>query len=149
MCFIQALPVCPIQASCDAASKEENKEKNRYVNILPCESEAQKLFVCLWRLVCCFIVNSNVFMRRRSRWANSTWYFVLIHKLLYPVSQSDDHSRVHLLPLEGVPDSDFINASFINVCIIVYQTNILCFWRLWILTLSFSSSTFPGLPREE
>uniref|UniRef100_A0A671UBU9 Receptor-type tyrosine-protein phosphatase alpha n=1 Tax=Sparus aurata TaxID=8175 RepID=A0A671UBU9_SPAAU len=32
-----ALPVCPIQASCDAASKEENKEKNRYVNILPCD----------------------------------------------------------------------------------------------------------------
>uniref|UniRef100_A0A674EPA7 protein-tyrosine-phosphatase n=1 Tax=Salmo trutta TaxID=8032 RepID=A0A674EPA7_SALTR len=25
-----ALPVCPIQASCDAASKEENKDKNRY-----------------------------------------------------------------------------------------------------------------------
>ncbi|XP_029357827.1 receptor-type tyrosine-protein phosphatase alpha [Echeneis naucrates] len=56
-----ALPVCPIQASCDAASKEENKEKNRYVNILPY-----------------------------------------------------DHSRVHLSSLEGVPDSDFINASFIN-----------------------------------
>ncbi|MEQ2180797.1 hypothetical protein GOODEAATRI_005016, partial [Goodea atripinnis] len=55
------LPVCPIQASCDAASKEENKEKNRYVNILPY-----------------------------------------------------DHSRVHLSSLEGVPDSDFINASFIN-----------------------------------
>ncbi|KAJ8338757.1 hypothetical protein SKAU_G00355430 [Synaphobranchus kaupii] len=56
-----ALPVCPIQASCDAASKEENKEKNRYVNILPY-----------------------------------------------------DHSRVHLTSLDGVPDSDFINASFIN-----------------------------------
>ncbi|XP_058841650.1 receptor-type tyrosine-protein phosphatase alpha-like [Acipenser ruthenus] len=56
-----ALPVCPIQAACDAASKEENKEKNRYVNILPY-----------------------------------------------------DHSRVHLSSLEGVPDSDFINASFIN-----------------------------------
>uniref|UniRef100_A0A8B9LCN6 Receptor-type tyrosine-protein phosphatase alpha n=1 Tax=Astyanax mexicanus TaxID=7994 RepID=A0A8B9LCN6_ASTMX len=56
-----ALPVCPIQASCDAASKEENKEKNRYVNILPY-----------------------------------------------------DHSRVHLSSLEGVPDSDFINASYIN-----------------------------------
>uniref|UniRef100_A0AAY4EM04 Tyrosine-protein phosphatase non-receptor type 20 n=1 Tax=Denticeps clupeoides TaxID=299321 RepID=A0AAY4EM04_9TELE len=56
-----ALPVCPIQASCDAASKEENKEKNRYVNILPY-----------------------------------------------------DHSRVHLSLLEGVPDSDFINASYIN-----------------------------------
>uniref|UniRef100_A0A672Z996 Receptor-type tyrosine-protein phosphatase alpha n=1 Tax=Sphaeramia orbicularis TaxID=375764 RepID=A0A672Z996_9TELE len=26
----------------------------------------------------------------------------------------DDHSRVHLSSLEGVPDSDFINASFIN-----------------------------------
>uniref|UniRef100_A0A8C3A0N2 Receptor-type tyrosine-protein phosphatase alpha n=1 Tax=Cyclopterus lumpus TaxID=8103 RepID=A0A8C3A0N2_CYCLU len=60
--FVQpSLPVCPIQASCDAASKEENKEKNRYVNILPY-----------------------------------------------------DHSRVHLSSLEGVPDSDFINASFIN-----------------------------------
>ncbi|XP_033977550.1 receptor-type tyrosine-protein phosphatase alpha isoform X1 [Trematomus bernacchii] len=56
-----SLPVCPIQASVDAASKEENKEKNRYVNILPY-----------------------------------------------------DHSRVHLSSLEGVPDSDFINASFIN-----------------------------------
>lgn len=32
----QALPACPIQATCEAASKEENKEKNRYVNILPC-----------------------------------------------------------------------------------------------------------------
>uniref|UniRef100_A0A671NK94 Receptor-type tyrosine-protein phosphatase alpha n=1 Tax=Sinocyclocheilus anshuiensis TaxID=1608454 RepID=A0A671NK94_9TELE len=28
---------------------------------------------------------------------------------------SDDHSRVHLTSLEGVPDSDFINASYINV----------------------------------
>ncbi|NWZ10267.1 PTPRA phosphatase, partial [Agelaius phoeniceus] len=57
----QALPACPIQATCEAASKEENKEKNRYVNILPY-----------------------------------------------------DHSRVHLTPVEGVPDSDYINASFIN-----------------------------------
>ncbi|XP_023447678.1 receptor-type tyrosine-protein phosphatase alpha isoform X2 [Dasypus novemcinctus] len=56
-----ALPACPIQATCEAASKEENKEKNRYVNILPY-----------------------------------------------------DHSRVHLAPVEGVPDSDYINASFIN-----------------------------------
>uniref|UniRef100_A0A8C1ZP59 Receptor-type tyrosine-protein phosphatase alpha n=1 Tax=Cyprinus carpio TaxID=7962 RepID=A0A8C1ZP59_CYPCA len=36
-----ALPVCPIQSSCDAASKEENKEKNRYVNILPCKAFPQ------------------------------------------------------------------------------------------------------------
>ncbi|KAM5194401.1 receptor-type tyrosine-protein phosphatase alpha isoform 2-T2 [Mantella aurantiaca] len=56
-----ALPACPIQATCEAASKEENKEKNRYVNILPY-----------------------------------------------------DHSRVHLSPIEGVPDSDYINSSFIN-----------------------------------
>ncbi|KAG8453294.1 hypothetical protein GDO86_000073 [Hymenochirus boettgeri] len=56
-----ALPACPIQASSEAASKEENKEKNRYVNILPY-----------------------------------------------------DHSRLHLSPIEGVPDSDYINASFIN-----------------------------------
>ncbi len=38
---LQALPVCPIQAACDAASKEENKEKNRYVNILPCKAYLQ------------------------------------------------------------------------------------------------------------
>lgn len=35
-------------------------------------------------------------------------------KVLF-VCVSDDHSRVHLSSLEGVPDSDFINASFINV----------------------------------
>lgn len=36
----QALPACPIQATCEAASKEENKEKNRYVNILPCTCQS-------------------------------------------------------------------------------------------------------------
>lgn len=36
----QALPACPIQATCEAASKEENKEKNRYVNILPCKCQS-------------------------------------------------------------------------------------------------------------
>uniref|UniRef100_A0A669BVQ9 Receptor-type tyrosine-protein phosphatase alpha n=1 Tax=Oreochromis niloticus TaxID=8128 RepID=A0A669BVQ9_ORENI len=79
-----ALPVCPIQATCDAASKEENKEKNRYVNILPY-----------------------------------------------------DHSRVHLSSLEGVPDSDFINASFINVCIYIEhlfhrpkEETVNDFWRM-------------------
>ncbi|KAJ3602094.1 hypothetical protein NHX12_029853 [Muraenolepis orangiensis] len=67
-----SLPVCPIQPSCDAASKEENKEKNRYVNILPY-----------------------------------------------------DHSRVHLSSLEGVPDSDFVNASFVNnTATIVMVTNL-------------------------
>lgn len=37
---LQALPACPIQATCEAASKEENKEKNRYVNILPCRYQS-------------------------------------------------------------------------------------------------------------
>uniref|UniRef100_A0A8C9TYA1 Receptor-type tyrosine-protein phosphatase alpha n=1 Tax=Scleropages formosus TaxID=113540 RepID=A0A8C9TYA1_SCLFO len=41
-----ALPVCPIQATCDAASKEENKEKNRYVNILPCELRIILFVLC-------------------------------------------------------------------------------------------------------
>lgn len=36
---------------------------------------------------------------------------------MFLLSPSDDHSRVHLSSLEGVPDSDFINASFINVSI--------------------------------
>uniref|UniRef100_A0A8C8EPX3 Receptor-type tyrosine-protein phosphatase alpha n=1 Tax=Oncorhynchus tshawytscha TaxID=74940 RepID=A0A8C8EPX3_ONCTS len=55
-----ALPVCPIQASCDAASKEENKDKNRYVNILliqPLEAYCAGLYVSfpalfqhLWRM---------------------------------------------------------------------------------------------------
>lgn len=35
----------------------------------------------------------------------------------------DDHSRVHLTPVEGVPDSDYINASFINVSFGVQRGN--------------------------
>uniref|UniRef100_A0A8C7I6V2 Receptor-type tyrosine-protein phosphatase alpha n=1 Tax=Oncorhynchus kisutch TaxID=8019 RepID=A0A8C7I6V2_ONCKI len=50
-----ALPVCPIQASCDAASKEENKDKNRYVNILPCESSTwwpkEETVNDFWRMI--------------------------------------------------------------------------------------------------
>ncbi|XP_061412403.1 receptor-type tyrosine-protein phosphatase alpha-like isoform X1 [Lethenteron reissneri] len=49
------------QLMCDAASQEENKDKNRYINILPY-----------------------------------------------------DQSRVHLSPMESVPGSDYINASYIN-----------------------------------
>uniref|UniRef100_A0A8C3L628 Receptor-type tyrosine-protein phosphatase n=1 Tax=Chrysolophus pictus TaxID=9089 RepID=A0A8C3L628_CHRPC len=73
-----ALPACPIQATCEAASKEENKEKNRYVNILPSQ------------LCGALVLMQNCHL------------------------SPDDHSRVHLTPVEGVPDSDYINASFIN-----------------------------------
>uniref|UniRef100_A0A6Q2X2T2 protein-tyrosine-phosphatase n=1 Tax=Esox lucius TaxID=8010 RepID=A0A6Q2X2T2_ESOLU len=81
-----ALPVCPIQASCDAASKEENKEKNRYVNIL--------------------VEFASIAISQRT--------FDYMMKETLCLCLSDDHSRVHLSSLEGVPDSDFINASFIN-----------------------------------
>lgn len=96
----------------------------------------KKILVCLERLFCCFL--SYLLPQSSSQWASSTQYFVLINKPLCSPSQSDDHSRVHLLPLEGVPDSDFINASFINVRIIIYQTNIPCFCVWLLLTLSFS-----------
>ncbi|CAJ0952696.1 unnamed protein product [Ranitomeya imitator] len=52
-----ALPACPIQATCEAASKEEREQGEEQIY---------------------------------------------------------DHSRLHLSPIEGVPDSDYINASFIN-----------------------------------
>uniref|UniRef100_A0A8B9VCH6 protein-tyrosine-phosphatase n=1 Tax=Anas zonorhyncha TaxID=75864 RepID=A0A8B9VCH6_9AVES len=84
-----ALPACPIQATCEAASKEENKEKNRYVNILPSQAPLQKTS---FPAPCVFI------------FLMPTCHF-----------SPDDHSRVHLTPVEGVPDSDYINASFINV----------------------------------
>lgn len=58
---------------------------------------------------------------------------------VFLLSPSDDHSRVHLSSLEGVPDSDFINASFINVCIS------LSFSPIKTKSLFFVSSYLPAL----
>uniref|UniRef100_A0AAY5E7R0 Receptor-type tyrosine-protein phosphatase alpha n=1 Tax=Electrophorus electricus TaxID=8005 RepID=A0AAY5E7R0_ELEEL len=41
-----------------------------------------------------------------------------------------DHSRVHLSSLEGVPDSDFINASYINVSPRPKEETVNDFWRM-------------------
>ncbi|XP_016091467.1 receptor-type tyrosine-protein phosphatase epsilon-like [Sinocyclocheilus grahami] len=57
----QSLPGGSTQGTCEEANKDENKEKNRYPNILPY-----------------------------------------------------DHSRVILTPIDGVPCSDYINASYID-----------------------------------
>ena len=34
---------------------------------------------------------------------------------MYNYINADDHSRVELIPIEGEEDSDYINASWINV----------------------------------
>ncbi|GAB1286903.1 Receptor-type tyrosine-protein phosphatase alpha [Apodemus speciosus] len=90
-----ALPACPIQATCEAASKEENKEKNRYVNILP--SSYTYAMVHMWLL-------EDSLQELGLSFIVAPWVARL----------GNDHSRVHLTPVEGVPDSDYINASFIN-----------------------------------
>lgn len=46
--------------------------------------------------------------------------FFLMQSFNFP---PDDHSRVHLTPVEGVPDSDYINASFINVSVVIQRGN--------------------------
>lgn len=66
------------------------------------------------------------------------WFFSAPSSFFF----SDDHSRVHLLSLEGVPDSDFINASFINVCIcFIFKWKKKCaiHWTVcqWHLDVSF------------
>lgn len=51
------------------------------------------------------------------RQISATWReLVLMQSFNFP---PDDHSRVHLTPVEGVPDSDYINASFINVSFVI------------------------------
>lgn len=70
------------------------------------------------------------------------------------LSLPDDHSRVHLSSLEGVPDSDFINASFINVCIYIeHLFHSSAFYRSHLIQCHANVSSRPftsaGLPREE
>ncbi len=50
---------------------------------------------------------------------------------------SDDHSRVYLTSLEGVPDSDYINASFINVSpqALVIRSRSALLLKFWLIIL--------------
>lgn len=44
---------------------------------------------------------------------------LLIYRFLLFVLSADDHSRVRLLVLDGDPHSDYINANYIDVSILI------------------------------
>ncbi|KAK2510764.1 Ptpra [Columba guinea] len=103
-----ALPACPIQATCEAASKEENKEKNRYVNILPCRCvAASPLALDIYEVELPGATSSRRFWKTKRVGNAETGGVGQQAGLGLPL-------MVHLTPVEGVPDSDYINASFIN-----------------------------------
>ena len=68
-----------------AAKLSINRNKNRYINIIPCES----------------LLSANL---RTSTSPSSS-------------PPPDDHSRVILALQENTPGSDYINASYIDVCL--------------------------------
>uniref|UniRef100_A0A8D3CZ01 Receptor-type tyrosine-protein phosphatase alpha n=1 Tax=Scophthalmus maximus TaxID=52904 RepID=A0A8D3CZ01_SCOMX len=59
------------------------------------------------------MADDNKLFREEFNYAAAPLHLLFLSSSI-SLSLSDDHSRVHLSSLEGVPDSDFINASFIN-----------------------------------
>lgn len=92
--FPQLIPA-GLTASCEVAKKPENKDKNRYGNIIACKSTKAKM---------------NVFRRCKSDCVCLNFI-----QLFGFVDISDDHSRVVLKPVHGDIHDDFTNANYIEV----------------------------------
>lgn len=93
---LQSLPCYYHLGSFEEASREHNREKNRYPNILPCERGSDvcdSQYQARFDTPCC-VLSLKLKQRR--------------------LSSTDDHSRV-VLSHDGHPCSDYINASFIDV----------------------------------
>lgn len=92
--FPQLIPA-GLTASCEVAKKPENKDKNRYGNIIACKSTKAKI---------------NVFRRCKSDCVCLNFI-----QLFGFVDISDDHSRVVLKPVHGDVHDDYTNANYIEV----------------------------------
>ena len=77
-----------------AAKLSINRNKNRYINIIPCKSPPH------------------------THTHTHTHTLSLCHDSPPSLSLSDDHSRVVLSLQENTPGSDYINSCYINVIII-------------------------------
>lgn len=84
-----------------------NKYKNRYANIVACRLFLQSLFTILSCCCCCFCL-----CHKQKGQAS---YRLAIGTLKLYLSFVDDHTRVLLNPIDGVPGSDYINANFLDV----------------------------------
>ena len=74
-----------------AAARKGNIEKNQNPRIVPCKPTT---FSIPFR----YDSTANSFQLK--------WFFCIV---------ADDHNRVILEPEDGVPDSDYINASYVDV----------------------------------
>ena len=89
-------------------SKMENRPKNQNRKVIPCES----IQISLPKEE--FPINSvpdNGFERGREKKTNSTCYVIVAIVWFLAV----DYNRVVLNPLPDIPDSDYVNASHVDV----------------------------------
>uniref|UniRef100_A0A8C1I958 Receptor-type tyrosine-protein phosphatase epsilon n=1 Tax=Cyprinus carpio TaxID=7962 RepID=A0A8C1I958_CYPCA len=85
----------------EEASRDENREKNRYPNILPCKCSTHlQTSQTPWKSLFCDL--------------NGGSWSLELNKIHLFISFSDDHSRVLLSHIDGYMGSDYINASYID-----------------------------------
>lgn len=121
---LQSLPCYYHLGSFEEASREHNREKNRYPNILPCERasdfcDSQYQAGSVSRR-CCFTAEAA---------GKPTPSLP---------SPTDDHSRV-VLSHDGHPCSDYINASYINVKV-HYRSAFFFFFLVESIDIAYFSS---------
>lgn len=123
---LQSLPCYYHLGSFEEASREHNREKNRYPNILPCERASD---------VCDSQYQAGSVSRRCCFTAEAAG-----KPTPSLPSPTDDHSRV-VLSHDGHPCSDYINASYINVK--VHYRSAFFFFFHWKIGKVLILFTFP------
>lgn len=128
--WFQSIPRIFSKYTVKEAKKSHNVPKNRYVDILPCESSKHTRAHVRWAspsaILTCWshhtFTQSHTYIRQLLRFVDSnftpsftdgvTW---LILSLFFSSLDSDDYNRVQLTTGNGSTGSDYINASFIDV----------------------------------
>ena len=84
-----------------SATKEANKGKNRFINIMPCE------------LI--LLLNCTSSLSIYVRWKTDVMFTMYKCYVPWFLTFLDEYNRVKLNFMRGVDGSDYINASFVDV----------------------------------